>query len=62
MGEETKKSNCPLWVCPELFLGMAEQPGESEWQWQIEETNSVCSWLPDHEEEVEGAQCRQIGA
>ena len=41
---------------------MAEQPGHSKWKWPTEEPNSVCSWLPDQEEQVEGALYRQMGA
>ena len=40
---------------------MAEQPGQSEWKWPTEEPNSVCSWLPDQEEQVEGALYRLMG-
>jgi len=40
---------------------MAEQPGQSEWKWPTEEINSVCSWLPDQEEHVEGALYRLMG-
>ena len=41
---------------------MAEQPGQRERKWPTEEPNSVCSWLPDQEEQVEGALYRQMGA
>ena len=41
---------------------MAEQPGQSKWKRKTEEPNSVCSWLPDQEEQVEGALYRQMGA
>ena len=40
---------------------MAEQPGQSEWKWPTEETNSVHSWLPDQEEHVEDVLHRQMG-
>ena len=60
MDEETRKGDCPLWECTELCLGMAEQPGQSEWKWQTEEPNSVCSWLPDQEEHVEDVLHRQM--
>ena len=59
MGEETRKGECPL--CTEFCLGMAEQPGQSEWKWPTEETNSVHSWLPDQEEHVEDVLHRQMG-
>ena len=62
MDEEIRKGGCRLWECTELCLGMAKQPGQSEWKWQTEETDSVCSWLPDQEEQVEGALSRQMGA
>jgi len=61
MDEETRKGDCPLWECTELCLGMAEQPGQSEWKWPTEETNSVRSWLPDQEEHVEDVLHRQMG-
>ena len=41
---------------------MAEQPGQSEWKCPTEEPNSVCSWLPDQEEQVEGALYTHMGA
>ena len=40
---------------------MAEQPGQSEWKWPREETNSLHSWLPDQEEHVEDVLHRQMG-
>ena len=40
---------------------MAEQPGQSEWKWPTEETNSARSWLPDQEEHVEDILHRQMG-
>ena len=40
---------------------MAEQPGQSEWKWPTEETNSARSWLPDQEEHVEDVLHRQMG-
>ena len=40
---------------------MAEQPGQSEWKWPTEETNSLHSWLPDQEEHVEDILHRQMG-
>ena len=62
MDEGTRKGDCPPCECTELCLGMAEQPGQSEWKWPTEETNSVRSWLPDQEEQVEGALYRQMEA
>ena len=59
MCEETRKGDCPL--CTEFCLGMAEQPGQSEWKWPTEETNSARSWLPDQEEHVEDVLHRQMG-
>ena len=41
---------------------MAEQPGQRERKWPTEEPNSVCSWLPDQEEQVEGALYTHMGA
>ena len=60
MDEETRKGNCPLWECNELCLGMAEQPGQRKWP--TEEPSKVCSWLPDQEEQVEGALYTHMGA